>query len=129
MPTLVHEFDWPDRLVVGTVGRPGSRTFYLQARTGARTASVALEKEQSALLAEKIDELLQALTADEENGVTVPAETPIELIDDEPLDQPVEESFRIGVIRLGWDPSTSQVVIEAFPYEPDDVDDADDDPQ
>ena len=44
MPTLVHEFDWPDRVVVGTVGMPGSRTFYLQARSGTRTASVALEK-------------------------------------------------------------------------------------
>ncbi len=36
MPTIVHEFAWPDRLVVGTVGRPGDREFYLQARTKAR---------------------------------------------------------------------------------------------
>jgi uncharacterized repeat protein (TIGR03847 family) len=43
MPTLVHEFDWPDRVVVGTVGRPGARTFYLQVRTGARTAQVVIE--------------------------------------------------------------------------------------
>ena len=54
MPTIVHRFNWPDRLVVGTVGEPGSRTFYLQARDGARIVSVALEKEQSAVLAEKI---------------------------------------------------------------------------
>ena len=130
MPTLVHEFDWPDRLVVGTVGRPGSRTFYLQARTGARTTSVALEKEQSALLADKIDELLDALMADEGNRVTVPAVTPAELVDDEPLDQPVEEQFRTGTMRLGWDPATAQVVIEAYPFvdaedaaDPDDPDD------
>jgi uncharacterized repeat protein (TIGR03847 family) len=126
MPTLVHEFDWPDRVVVGTVGRPGSRTFYLQVRTGPRITSVALEKQQSALLAEKIDELLEALTSADGTRISVPAETPIELVDDEPLDQPVEESFRIGVIRLGWDPSTSQIVIEAFPYVADDTDDADD---
>lgn len=126
MPTLVHEFDWPDRVVVGTVGRPGSRTFYLQVRTGARTASVALEKEQSALLAEKIDEILDALVADEGNRFSVPADTPVELVDDDPLDQPVEEQFRTGVMRLGWDPSTAQVVLEAYPYVVvDEEDDAD----
>ena len=129
MPTVVHEFDWPDRVVVGTVGRPGSRTFYLQARTGSRTASVALEKEQSALLAEKIDELLDELSSDEGNGLTVPSETPAELVDNDPLDQPVEEQFRTGLMRLAWDPSTSQVVIEAYPFVVDDTDDPADDPE
>ncbi|GAA2722477.1 DUF3090 domain-containing protein [Cellulomonas aerilata] len=123
MPTVVHEFDWPDRVVVGTVGRPGSRTFYLQARTGARSTSVALEKEQSALLAERIDELLHELTVDESTRVSVPDDTPLELIDDDPLDQPVEEQFRAGLMRLGWDPSTAQVIIEAYPW----VEAADDD--
>ncbi|BDZ43594.1 hypothetical protein GCM10025865_28930 [Paraoerskovia sediminicola] len=61
MPTLVHEFDWPDRVVIGTVGMPGERTFYLQARTGTRLASVTLEKEQSAVLAETIRRLLEEL--------------------------------------------------------------------
>ncbi len=123
MPTLVHEFDWPDRVVVGTVGRPGSRTFYLQVRTGARTASVALEKEQSALLAEKLDELLEELAASEGGRVSIPTDTPVELLDDDPLDQPVEEQFRTGAMRLGWDPRTAQVVIEAYPF----VDAPDDD--
>lgn len=113
----VHEFDWPDRVVVGTVGRPGARTFYLQARTGARAVSVVLEKEQSALLAEKVDELLDELAADGGTGIHVPAEVPVELLDDAPLDEPVVERFRVGTLRLGWDPTTAQVVIEAFPLE------------
>ena len=125
MPTLVHRFDWPDRVVVGTVGRPGSRTFYLQVRTGARTASVALEKEQSALLAERLDELLDQLSSTEGSRISVPADTPAELVDNDPLDQPVEEQFRTGTMRLGWDPSTAQVVIEAYPYV-DAVDEEDD---
>lgn len=127
MPTLVHEYDWPDRVVVGTVGRPGDRTFYLQARTGARSTAVALEKEQSALLAEAIDEFLEQLAADDGSPVTVPAETPAELIDDEPLDQPVEEQFRAGTLRVGWEPRTAQVVIEAYPVLVDDDEDEDDD--
>lgn len=112
-PEIVHEFDWPDRVVVGTVGRPGERTFYLQARTGARSVSVALEKEQSAVLADKLDEMLAALAADPRSGVSVPASTPAELADDDPLDQPVEEEFRVGTMRLSWDPRTAQVVVEA----------------
>jgi len=127
MPTRVHQFDWPDRVVVGTVGSPGSRTFYLQVRDGARSASVALEKEQSAVLAEKIDEILDALMADEGNRFSVPAATPAELVDNDPLDQPVEEQFRTGTLRLGWDPSTAQVVVEALPL--DDTDDDEEDEQ
>ena len=124
MPALVHQFDWPDRVVVGTVGHPGSRTFYLQVRDGARSASVALEKEQSAVLAEKIDEILDALMADEGNRFSVPAATPAELVDNEPLDQPVEEEFRTGLLRLAWDPSNAQIVVEAFPLDETEDEDA-----
>ncbi|ARJ04361.1 DUF3090 domain-containing protein [Humibacter sp. BT305] len=115
MPTIVHEFDWPDRVVIGTIGRPGERTFYLQARTGNRIVSTSLEKEQSALLAEKIDEILDELMVNEGNAFSVPSSTPVELIDEAPLDQPVDEQFRTGAIGLGWDPTTAQVVIEAYP--------------
>ncbi|MBT0995543.1 DUF3090 family protein [Cellulomonas sp. DKR-3] len=122
MPAPVHQFDWPDRVVVGTVGSPGSRSFYLQVRDGARSTSVGLEKQQSALLADRIDEILNALMSDEGNRFSVPAAAPVELVDDDPLDQPVLEEFRAGLMRLGWDPSTAQVVVEAFAY-----DEADDD--
>ena len=115
MATIVHGFDWPDRIVVGTIGQPGSRSFYLQARDGARVVSIALEKEQCALLAEKIDEMLDALMETAGNPSSVPAESPPELIDTLPLDQPVEPEFRTGAIGLCWDASTSQIVIEAYP--------------
>lgn len=115
MTPIVHGFDWPDRFVIGTVGRPGSRTFFIQARTGARIVSVALEKEQSAALAERIDEVLDELMADEGNPFSIPALTPEGLVDNDPLEQPVEEQFRVGAMSLGWDPSTAQIVIEAIP--------------
>lgn len=120
MPRIVHEFAWPDRLVVGTIGHPGSRTFYLQARSGARLVSVALEKEQSAVLAEKIAEILDQLASGPAGSFSVPSTTPLELIDNEPLEQPVEQQFRTGAMTLGWDPSTAQIVIEAYPLTEDD---------
>jgi uncharacterized repeat protein (TIGR03847 family) len=123
MPTRVHEFAWPDRVVVGTIGVPGARTFYLQVRTGQQIVSIALEKQQSALLAEKIDEILDQLIALEGNPHSVPASTPIELVDNDQLDA-VQEQFRTGAMSLGWDPTTAQVVIEAYPLA--DVDAEDD---
>ena len=117
MPTIVHGFDWPDRLVVGAIGRPGERSFYLQARDGRRVVSVALEKEQSAVLAEKLDELLDEVATVEQNRFSVPPSVPRELYDVDPLDQPVEPEFRAGALSLGFDPATAQVVIEAYPIE------------
>jgi uncharacterized repeat protein (TIGR03847 family) len=114
MSTIVHEFDWPDRVLIGTIGVPGARTFYLQVRAGSKLVSVSLEKEQSALLSEKIDEILDQLMVTDGNPFSVPTSTPVELVDNEPL-EPVSEEFRTGVMSLGWDPSTVQIVIEAAP--------------
>ena len=58
MSILVHNFEQPDRFVAGTVGEPGQRTFFLQAREGNRVTSVALEKQQVSILAERVDLLL-----------------------------------------------------------------------
>jgi uncharacterized repeat protein (TIGR03847 family) len=128
MPNIVHGFDWPDRIVVGTVGEPGSRSFYLQARDGNRIVAVALEKQQSAALAEKIDELLDTLADADDTPISIPASTPAELVDNDPLDQPIDSQFRTGAISLGWDPSTAQIVIEAYPVLDDENEnDSDDD--
>ena len=124
MPTRVHEFAWPDRVVVGTIGLPGARTFYLQVRAGTQIMSIALEKQQSALLAEKIDEILDQLITVEGNPFSVPTSTPIELVDNDQLEA-VQEQFRTGAISLGWDPTTAQVVIEAYPITDVDADEND----
>ena len=124
MPTRVHEFAWPDRVVVGTIGLPGARTFYLQVRAGKQIVSIALEKQQSALLAEKIDDILDQLITAEGNPFSVPTGTPIELVDNDPLEA-VQEQFRAGAMSLGWDPTTAQVVIEAYPITDVDADDND----
>lgn len=86
--------------------------------------SIALEKQQSALLAEKIDEILDQLVTVEGNPFSVPTSTPIELVDNDQL-EPVQEQFRAGAMSLGWDPTTAQVVIEAFPITEVEVDDND----
>jgi len=115
MAPLVHEYDPPDRFVAGTVGEPGQRTFFLQARSGSRLTSVALEKQQVAALADRIDELLDEVMSSDAVDVVVPAVAPRDLEDAEPLDQPIEEEFRAGTMTLSWDPDDARVVIEVFP--------------
>ena len=58
MARRVYNFEHPDRFTAGTVGEPGNRSFYLQAREGDRISSVLLEKIQVALLAERLTQLL-----------------------------------------------------------------------
>ena len=123
MPIITHGFDWPDRFVVGTVGVPGNRTFYLQATERDVTVSVSLEKQQAGALADGVEQLLDTLRASESNNLTIPDTTPELLVDEDPLDMPLDEKFRAGVLTLGWDPTTSQVIVEAAPPPALDLDD------
>jgi uncharacterized repeat protein (TIGR03847 family) len=109
----VFTYDPPERFVAGTVGQPGERTFYLQASGNGRVTSVALEKIQVSRLAERLDELLDDELRNSGGMSSVPAATPAGMSDDAPLDLPLMEEFRVGVIALAWDAEDERVVIEA----------------
>jgi uncharacterized repeat protein (TIGR03847 family) len=116
MAPLIHGFDPPERFVTGTVGPPGQRTFFLQARSGSRIVSVSLEKQQVVALAERVDQLLDEVLNSRSTEGIVPALAPLDLEDSEPLEQPIEEEFRAGTMTLSWDPEDEKVVIEVFPF-------------
>lgn len=117
-------FDSPDRFVAGTVGAPGDRAFYLQARKGEALVSVGIEKVQVAVLAERLDDLLDAVEAPTQGAVG----------DSPELEEPIVELFRVGAMALAWDAGNRSIVIEAqTPTEdgeyaelPDDADDGPD---
>src|SRR5258708_39405818 len=109
----VYTYAPPDRFIAGTVGQPGERTFYLQARGGGRVTSVALEKGQVSQLAERLDELLDEVLRRTGGSAAIPAVAPESLTDDAPLEQPLMEDFRVGAIALAWDGDTERVIIEA----------------
>ena len=112
MPRQLFLFDPPERFVAGTVGQPGDRTFYLQASGGGRTVSVALEKVQVQVLADRLGQLLEEVRR---RGVgEVPTVVPHELEDTAPLDAPVEEEFRVSTMGLAWDGEDDRVVVEAL---------------
>ena len=110
MPRQVHLFDRPTRFVAGTVGQPGDRTFYLQASddTG-RTVSVALEKTQVQILADRMSELLDEVAG--RPNTVIPPDADVD--DLEPLTAPVDEEFRVAAMGLAWNGDIGLVVIEA----------------
>ncbi len=105
----VHDFDPPDRFVVGTVGPPGQRVFFLQAATGRRLVSVSCEKEQVSVLAERVDDVLDEFADDTDLTRTTPNPD-----DNDPLATPIEDEFRVATLSLAWDPNRAVIVIEAF---------------
>ena len=126
MSRRILVFDPPDRFVAGTVGQPGQRTFYLQARQGDRLASVVLEKVQVAALADRLGVLLSELRR---RGLSIPSE-PAETGDQAPLEEPLTEEFRAGTMSLAWDTRTEEIIVEARSIageDEDEVDDVDDD--
>src|SRR5438034_7804955 len=116
-------FDEPDGFLAGAVGEPGSRAFYLQARKGRAVVTVGLEKSQVGALAHRIGELLLAVGE-------APAVTAGSTVTDR-LAEPMVELFRVGVLALGWDPSSASLQVEARPISEDGEypETADDDPE
>jgi uncharacterized repeat protein (TIGR03847 family) len=110
----VNEFDPPDRFVAGTVGPPGQRTFFLQASAGRRLLSVSLEKEQVAVLADRINDLLDSYAGGAGGDFAA-----VEAVDNAPLDTPIEDEFRVNTLSLAWDESQDVVVIECLDRDPD----------
>ena len=107
MPRQIFLFDRPRRFVAGTVGEPGERTFYLQAADGNRVVSVALEKQQVAVLADRLEQLLDEVVA--RTGTALPATD----FDSAALEQPIDEEFRVSAMGLAWNGDAGLVVIEA----------------
>ncbi|RCK68203.1 DUF3090 domain-containing protein [Desertihabitans brevis] len=113
MAIVVHRYEAPDRFVAGTVGSPGERTFFLQAREGNRITSVACEKQQVSVLAEHLERVLEEVVRRTGGRVEVPP--PRDVPDDnQPLDAPITEEFRVGTMTIAWDADDDKIVIEMF---------------
>jgi uncharacterized repeat protein (TIGR03847 family) len=108
-----------DRITVGTVGEPGSRTFFLQAREDSLLVSLKVEKGQVAALAERLGDLLR------ENPASSRIPEPAEL----DLEEPTLAEFVVGSLGLSFSTDEDRVVIvceELVPADPDE-DDLEDD--
>jgi uncharacterized repeat protein (TIGR03847 family) len=96
-------FEMPeiDVLTTGTVGPPGQRVFYLQARHGEQVLSLRLEKTQVAALVTYLGALLADLPP--------PADLPTDL----ELVEPVVPEWVVGSLGVSYDEDIDRVVLLA----------------
>ena len=107
MSRIIYEYDPVERFVCGTVGEPGDRAFFIQARTGPRLTSVSLEKLQAAALGDRVGVMIKEIKR-ANPLISYDRAQP----DTEPLEQPIFEEFRVGVIGLSFDTETERVLVE-----------------
>jgi uncharacterized repeat protein (TIGR03847 family) len=99
----IRKLDPLDSFIVGTIGQPGEREFYLQAKYHGGVHSFAIDKGQVSALSDRIAMLIGELKAADyrfENVIAVPLEVPL-----------IPE-FQIGVIGIIWLGESEQVALD-----------------
>lgn len=120
---ILYEFTEPTRFIVGTVGLPGERSFYLQVSHLKTVVSVAIEKGQASVLANGLEKLLDDL---HRLGHSVPMVEPGDL-DLEPLELPVDSEFVAYSMGLAWNAETELLTLEVH-AESDEIPDVEENP-
>ena len=132
MPRRRYIFDPPERFVAGTVGEPGERAFFLQARDG-RSRRQRRAREGPGRGPRRAAR--RAPRRARRRGIA--PEDPADRgrrRTTQPLDEPLNEAFRAGSLTLGWDGDAERILVEARaededgePIDPDEDDDEDED--
>lgn len=97
----LYEIADAERVTVGTLGEPGQRVFYVQARGAGLLVTVKVEKQQVGALALHLGNLLRDLAR------------PGELVGEEAMELELfsEELFRAGAIAIAYDELGDRVVL------------------
>jgi uncharacterized repeat protein (TIGR03847 family) len=105
-----------DAFTIGTVGRPGQRTFYIQARNGGQAVTVKCEKQQVAALGQYLRGVLDDLPAatDEPLGASLS------------MVEPIVAAFVLGPVAVGVDTDRDRIVLQLEEVSDTDEDDPDD---
>lgn len=93
----------PHHVTVGWTGRPGERTFFVQAADEAQQVTLLLEKGQVAGLADLLVQLLARL----DDGPATDWDR-----DAMALLEPIDPRWRVGGLSVGLDPERGRFVIE-----------------
>jgi uncharacterized repeat protein (TIGR03847 family) len=100
-----------DAFTTGTVGRPGERVFYMQARAGRDVVTFRCEKQQVAVLGSSLDRLL----ADLPSPTDGPLPTALELV------EPIQPVWVVGQMTLAFDPGRDRFVLDLWELVPEDL--------
>jgi uncharacterized repeat protein (TIGR03847 family) len=95
------DFEAPDHFTAGTVGEPGHRIFYIQAAQDGSVATLRLEKQQVAALAE----YLAGILADLPDAEAEPAR--VDLV------EPVLAEWVVGSLAVAYEEATDRILLVA----------------
>jgi len=95
------DFEEPEHFTAGTVGGPGRRVFYVQAAQQGSVATLRLEKQQVAALAEYLAGILADLPDAEEELAGA------ELI------EPAIEEWVVGALAVAYEEATDRILLVA----------------
>jgi uncharacterized repeat protein (TIGR03847 family) len=108
MPAEIYEINPLSRIAVRVIGKPGQRTFFLQASDASQLITVKLEKQQVYALARGIDEIIKEL---EEREVR-PGTASEEINEAEvTLPESSEVDFVVGQMGIAFDPAADKMVL------------------
>lgn len=96
------DLEAPEHFSVGTVGPPGERVFYLQARQSRTLVTLKCEKEQVRALAEYLAQLL----ARRPPGGAEPPSDPALL-------EPMDAGWAVGSLGVGYDEAADRIIVVA----------------
>ena len=117
------DFDFVDVITSGAIGEPGQRTFYIQARAGARIVTIRSEKQQVAAIAKYLRRALAHLPIPE-------GQPPRSVMQ---LTEPIQEAFVLGAVALEFNRENDDFVLHLKEFAPltqnddDEFEDDDDD--
>ena len=99
-----------DRFTTGTVGLPGERTFFIQIHGTAGLSSVVVEKSRVQALAERFRGLIREVRASQ--SASFDELSVLHHKDYEPLEFPIDEDFRVGIIAISWDEISQRIILQ-----------------
>jgi uncharacterized repeat protein (TIGR03847 family) len=94
-----YDLSAPDRFTVGTIGPVGDRLFLLQCRQGPILLTLKMEKQQVAVVADYLAQIVK--------GQARPGHLP----DPGPLEEPAEPAWAVGTIGVSYDDAEDRVVL------------------
>lgn len=110
----------PDLFTAGTIGPPGQRVFFLQARQNGSVVTLRCEKQQVSALADYLEGLLSDLP----EGGALPFDAIDETLN---LVEPCVEEWAIGALGVAYNHVVDRFIIEAeeLVVAPDDISEED----
>ncbi len=111
MSRFIYRHENVTRCIVGTVGLPGERQFFLQVVSEQESTCVTIEKSQVAALSDRLRIMMRELRSNQ--LASLDELNVISSRDNTALEFPITEDFKVGVIGISWDQESQRILIEA----------------